>query len=102
MMRLALLVTAVGLAVPVAAQQTAAARVGPTPLMGAGPALDSAGPVLSLADALRVADRNNPTFLQSIAARDAAGAQVRAAYGQLLPQAFAQLFGTYHKAGNPL
>ncbi len=99
MMRLALLVTAVGLAAPLAAQQTAAARVGPAPLVGAAPAPDSAGPVLSLADALRVADQNNPTFLQSIAARDAAGAQVRAAYGQLLPQASAQLFGTYQQGG---
>lgn len=101
MIRLALLVIAVGLATPLAAQQTSAARVGATPLARGDTvaARDSTGPVLSLADALRVADQNNPTYLQSVAARSAAGAQVRTAYGQLLPQLSAQLFGSYNQAG---
>jgi outer membrane protein len=100
MMRLAILVTAAGLAAPLAAQQTIAARVSAAAPGGDTVAIpDSTGPVLSLADALRVADRNNPTYLQSMSARDAAGAQVRSAYGQLLPQASAQLFGTYAQSG---
>jgi outer membrane protein len=100
-MRLLVLLAATGfVAAPIVAQQTAAARVGAAlggDSVRGGP--DSAGPVLSLADALRLARQNNPTFLQSVAARRAAGAQVRAAYGQLLPQASASLLGTYQQAG---
>lgn len=87
-------------AVPLVAQQSAATRAGAGPITGSTRATpDSAGPVLTLADALRVAHQNNPTFLQSLAARDAAGAQLRTAYGQLLPQASADLSGTYQEAG---
>jgi outer membrane protein len=60
---------------------------------------DSTGPVLTLAQAQNLAQRNNPTFLQSIAARHGQDAAVRAAYGQLLPQASAQLIGGYQQAG---
>jgi outer membrane protein len=65
--------------------------------MPVGP--DSAGPVLTLAEAQNLAQRNNPTFLQTIAARRSAGAASRAAWGQLLPQANAQLIGGYQQAG---
>jgi outer membrane protein len=60
---------------------------------------DSAGPVLTLGEAQDLAQRNNPTFLQSIAARRSAGAASRTAWGQLLPQATAQLIGGYQQAG---
>jgi outer membrane protein len=87
---------------PLAAQGTDTVRTGvlATPRPG-GPAVgpDSAGPVLTLDDALRLAHRNNPVFLQTLAARRAAGAGLRAAYGQLLPQASASLFGSYQQAG---
>jgi outer membrane protein len=60
---------------------------------------DSTGPLLTLADALRLAHLNNPTMLQSLAARRAASAAVRAAYGGLLPQLNAQLIGGYQQGG---
>jgi outer membrane protein len=60
---------------------------------------DSLGPVLTLAQAQSLAQQNNPTFLQSIAARRSSGAALRAAYGGLLPQATASLSGGYQQAG---
>src|SRR5579862_1911715 len=60
---------------------------------------DSAGPILTLQQAQSLAQRNNPSFLQTIAARRSAGANTRAAWGQLLPQATAQLLGGYQQAG---
>jgi len=55
--------------------------------------------MLTLADAVRLAHRNNPAFLQSMAARRAAGAGLRAAYGQLLPQASATMLGAFQQSG---
>jgi outer membrane protein len=60
---------------------------------------DTGVQVLTLADALRVAHENNPTFLQTIAAAGAASATLRTAYGQLLPQLSASLFGAYGGSG---
>jgi outer membrane protein len=89
-------------ATPLAAQQTSAARAGAPPAADSTRASlpDSTGPLLTLTDALRVAQHNNPTFLQSVAARQLAGANTRMAYGQLLPQASANLFGLYQQAGS--
>jgi outer membrane protein len=88
-------------ATPLAAQQTTFARVAaPTSADSARLAVpDSTGPLLTLADALRVARHNNPTFLQSVSARQLAGANVRMAYGQLLPQLSASLGGLYQTGG---
>ncbi|MBI2796831.1 MAG: TolC family protein [Gemmatimonadetes bacterium] len=44
-----------------------------------------AGPSLSLDDALALARRNNPLYLQSLTGRDRAGAAVRTAYGAFIP-----------------
>ncbi len=98
-MRLSYMIAVVSLgAVPVSAQGTAGAPAG-APVGRSAAGSDSAGPVLTLADALRLAHRNNPTFLQSVAARRAASASVRAAYGQLFPQLSASLTGQYQASG---
>jgi outer membrane protein len=63
---------------------------------------DSTGPELSLEDALRIAQRNNPLFLQSVDARRASSAAVRSAYGGLLPQLTASLGATYQQGGQEI
>ncbi len=60
----------------------------------------SGRPILSLDDALEIARRNNPAYLQSITGRTRAVAAVRAAYGALLPSADAS-FGTSYREGRP-
>ena len=60
---------------------------------------DTGVQALTLADALRVAHENNPTFLQTIATAGAASASLRTAYGQLLPQLSASLYGAYGGSG---
>lgn len=77
------------------AVQTAAGQATPS----APVVVDSAGPVLTLAQAQQLAQQNNPMFLQSVAARRGAGAAVRAAYGGLLPQATASFAAGYQQAG---
>lgn len=54
---------------------------------------------LTLDEAIQLARRNNPTFLQTVNARRAADAQVRTSYGNLLPQVDAQLSGRYQQSG---
>ena len=54
---------------------------------------------LTLDEAIQLARRNNPTFLQTVNARRAADAQVRTAYGSLLPSINAQLSGRYQQSG---
>jgi outer membrane protein len=66
------------------------------------PALDSAGPVLSLDAALNLARTHNPTYLQSAVARKLASATLRAAYGQWLPQLNASFFAQYQEAGSEI
>lgn len=85
MIRLSIVLGALALAGPISAQ---------------GP--DSAGPVLTLADAQQIAKHNNPTYLQTIVARRTANAGLRAAYGQLLPQVGANLQGLYSQAGTQI
>jgi len=63
---------------------------------------DSAGPELSLEDAQRIAQRNNPVFLQSVDARRSSAAAVRTAYGGLLPRLTASLGATYQEAGQQI
>lgn len=43
------------------------------------------GPVLTLEEAIQLAVKNNPTYLQSTTGRSRAGAAMRSAYGSLLP-----------------
>ena len=54
---------------------------------------------LTLDEAIQLARRHNPTFLQTVNARRSADAQVRTAYGNLLPSLDAQLSGRYQQTG---
>jgi outer membrane protein len=72
-------------------------------LASAGPALGQArdssspGPVLSLQDAISIARRNNPLFLQSRSARQRAGAALRTSYGVLLPDISTSFSNSYRE-----
>jgi outer membrane protein len=59
-----------------------------------------AGASLSLDDALALAKKNNPIYLQSLNGRDRAGTALRSAYGTLLPQASTS-FSTGFRQGKP-
>lgn len=70
------------------------------PARGASqPAADTGGTTLTLTDALRVAHQNNPIYQQAVDSARAAGAVLRADYGQLLPQLSASLQGLYGEGG---
>jgi outer membrane protein len=75
-------------------------------LASAVPALaqsrDSAtvAPILSLQDAITIARRNNPIFLQTRSARERAGAQLRSSYGALLPNVSTS-FSSAYREGRP-
>ncbi|HUQ83539.1 MAG TPA: TolC family protein [Gemmatimonadaceae bacterium] len=61
----------------------------------------SAGaPVLSLQDAISLARRNNPLFLQTRSARQRAGAALRTSYGVLLPDVSTSFSNSYRE-GRP-
>ena len=55
---------------------------------------------LTLSEALEIANKNNPTYLQSVTGRTRASAAVRSAYGQLLPSADAS-FSAGFREGRP-
>jgi outer membrane protein len=57
-------------------------------------------PVLTLPDAIALAQRNNPEHLQLVNDRRAASAGVRAAYGALLPSADLSFSSEYRKEGS--
>ena len=54
---------------------------------------------LTLDEAIQLARRNNPIYLQTVNARRSADAQVRTAYGLLLPSVSANLAGRLQKTG---
>ncbi|MCC6318686.1 MAG: TolC family protein [Gemmatimonadaceae bacterium] len=58
----------------------------------------AAGPVLTLEEAVQLAIKNNPTYLQSTSGRSRAGAAVRSAYGNLLPSVRTS-FGSSYREG---
>jgi outer membrane protein len=80
------------LALALAATAAAAA-----PALGRAQAAPTAGNVLTLADAITLARRNNPALQNSINARRTAAANVRAANGQLMPQLNTNLGGGYRE-----
>lgn len=72
-----------------------------TLLLGlAMPAAAQSRTTLTLNEALEIAKKNNPTYLQSITGRTRASAAVRSAYGQLLPSADASA-GASYREGRP-
>jgi outer membrane protein len=74
---------------------------GLAPLVAAGQARDSLGPapVLTLDDALTLARRNNPLFLETLNNRSGANAALRSAYGNWLPSADASFYSQYQQGG---
>lgn len=60
----------------------------------------SVAPVLSLEDAISIARRNNPLFLQTRSARERAGAALRTSYGVLLPDVSSS-FSNAYREGRP-
>ncbi len=54
---------------------------------------------LTLDEAISLARRNNPTYLQTANARRSADLQVRTAYASLLPSVNASMSGRYQRAG---
>src|SRR5687768_18181082 len=58
------------------------------------------GALLTLDEAIALAQRNNPEHLQLLNDRRAAGAAVRAAYGALLPSASLSFGSEYRKEGS--
>lgn len=68
------------------------------PLGGQVPSATRA--TLTLDEAIALARRNNPSFLQTLNTRRRAGAAVRTAYGALLPSADAS-FGSSYREGRP-
>jgi outer membrane protein len=71
-----------------------------TPLAAQTPAPPAVGPVLTLDQALDIARRNNPTFLQTVEGRRRASAAVRSSYGALLPN-ISSSFGANFRQGRP-
>ena len=71
-----------------------------TPLAAQSPAPTAVGPVLTLDEALNIARRNNPTYLQTVEGRRRASAAVRSAYGNLLPD-ISSSFATQFRQGRP-
>jgi outer membrane protein len=68
------------------------------PATAAGAQEQTAGPVLTLEEAVQLAARNNPQYLISNSGRDRAGAALRSAYGGLLPQVRTS-FGSSYREG---
>ena len=82
---------------PLAAAQTPSA----TPASLARPAaVAPAGPTLTLDEALALARRNNPLYLQSLSGTQRAGAAVRSAYGAFFPTINSDLSSGYRE-GRP-
>lgn len=55
---------------------------------------------LTLDEAIAMARQNNPTYLQTTNERRTADAQVRLAYGSLLPSSNAQFYSAYQQGGD--
>ena len=57
----------------------------------------AAGPTLTLEEAVSLARRSSPTYLQTLEGRRRAGAALRSAYGDFLPQISTSLSGGYRE-----
>lgn len=66
------------------------------PVLGA----QTTGPVLTLEEAVQLAMKNNPGYLLTTTGRARAGAAVRSAYGNLLPNVSTS-FGSSYREGRP-
>jgi outer membrane protein len=68
-------------------------------LAGAQAPAAAVGPALTLDEAINIARRNNPAYLQTANNRRVADAQVRSAYGALLPSVSSSFSSAYQKGG---
>jgi outer membrane protein TolC len=66
------------------------------------PAPQATGPILTLDEAIALALRNNPVYLQSGTARARAGAQLRSARGALLPNLSTNFSSDYREGRQQL
>lgn len=82
------LLAAALVAIPVTARPAAAQSSDPVPV---------GGPALSLEEAIGIARRSNPAYLQSVDTRDRAGAQLRTAYGAFVPNVNSSLTSGYRQ-----
>lgn len=62
----------------------------------------AAGPTLSLDDALGIASRSNPAYLQDVEGRQRASAALRSAYGNLLPSLSSSFSSSYRQGKTQL
>jgi outer membrane protein len=62
----------------------------------------STGPILTLEEAVQLAVRNNPTHLRSVSSRGRAGAQLRSAYGALMPQVSSSFSTSFREGGQEI
>jgi outer membrane protein len=67
---------------------------------GAQMATDTTGPALTLEQAVALALKNNPEYLQVVDQRSPASARVKAAYSAFVPNAGVSLSGGYLQQGN--
>jgi outer membrane protein len=66
------------------------------------PAAQAGGPILTLEEAVQLAIRNNPNHLQTLSARNRAGASVRSAYGAFLPNVNSSFTGSFREGGTEI
>ncbi len=77
---------------------TLAAALAATPLVAQPqPATPPSGPSLTLDEAISIARRNNPGYLQTVEGRRRASAAVRSAWGALLPQVSSSIQAGYRE-----
>jgi outer membrane protein len=79
---------------------TLVALLGVTGHLAAAQDTPAIGRTLTLDDAIAIARQNNPTYLQSLNAERTADADVRSAYGALLPSSSASFASRFQKSGN--
>ncbi len=60
------------------------------------------GAILTLEEAIQLAIRNNPTHLRQISTRSRAGAQLRSAYGALLPTVSTSFGASFREGGQEI
>src|ERR1044072_3793098 len=76
----------------------------PVALLAQAPSTTSSAPqskpTLTLDEAIALARQNNPLFLTTANERKSADAQVRQAYGALLPSSNAQFYSGYQQGGS--
>src|SRR5258708_4070246 len=79
---------------------TLVALIGVTGHLAVAQDRPAVGRTLTLDDAIAIARQNNPSYLQALNAERTADADVRAAYGSLMPTSNASFSSRFQKSGN--